>query len=84
MKSKKLMKSICERAWLFNVKQDDDLLTAGFACFVHSCPMEVKMIVNGEERKVMVPARAVNSSVPLRMMNARLSLLPLTNDEQIL
>ena len=84
MKSKKLMKSTCERAWLFNVKQDDDLLTAGFACFAHSCPMEVKMIINGKERKVMVPARAVNSSVPLRMMNARLSLLPLTNDEQIL
>ena len=54
---------------------------AGFACFVHSCPMEVKMIVNGKERKVMVPARAVNGSVPLRMMNARLSLLPLTDNE---
>lgn len=54
---------------------------AGFACFVHSCPMEVEMIVNGKERKVMVPARAVNGAVPLRMMNARLSLLPLTDNE---
>ena len=81
MKNKKLMKSICESAWLFNVKQEDDLLTAGFACFVHSCPMEVKMIVDGKERKVMVPARAINGSVPLRMTSARLSLLPLTDNE---
>jgi hypothetical protein len=81
MKSQKLMKSTCESAWLFNVKQEGDLLMAGFACFVHSCPMEVKMVVNGKERKVMVPARAVNGAVPLRMMNARLSLLPLTDNE---
>jgi hypothetical protein len=81
MKNKKLMKSICKRAWLFNVKQEDDLLVAGFACFVHGCPMEVEMVVDGKQRKVMVPARAVNGSVPLRMMNARLSLLPLTDNE---
>ena len=43
--------------------------------------MEVEMIVNGKERKVMVPPRAVNGAVPLRMMNARLSLLPLTDNE---
>jgi hypothetical protein len=84
MKTKKLIKSNCEKAWLFNVKQEDDALIAGFACFVHSCPLEVKMEVNGRERMVMLPSRAVNSSVPLRMLNARLSLLPLIDDEQIL
>jgi hypothetical protein len=81
MKNKKLIKSICESAWLFNVKQEDDLLMAGFACFVHSCPMEVSMIIDGKERKAIVPSRAVNGSVPLRMMNARLSLLPLNDNE---
>ena len=81
MKRKKLMKSICKRAWLFNVQQEDDLLVAGFACFVHGCPMEVEMVIDGRQRKVMIPARAVNGSVPLRMMNARLSLLPLTDNE---
>ena len=81
---KKLLKSICEKAWLFNVKQEDDSLVAGFACFAHGCPMEVAMMINGEERMALVPARATNSPVPLRMLNARLSLLPLTNDEQIL
>jgi hypothetical protein len=84
MKTKKLIKSNCEKAWLFNVRQDDDSLIAGFACFAHSCPLEVAMKVNGKERKVMLPSRAVNSSVPLRMLNARLSLLPLIDDEQIL
>jgi hypothetical protein len=84
MKSKKLIKSNCDKAWLFNVKQEDDSLFAGFACFAHSCPLEVAMEVNGQERKVMLPSRAVNSSVPLRMLNARLSLLPLIDDEQIL
>ena len=54
---------------------------AGFACFVHSCPMEVSMIIDGKERKAIVPSRAVNGSVPLRMMNARLSLLPLNDNE---
>lgn len=81
MKTKKLIKSNCEKVWLFNVRQDDDSLIAGFACFAHSCPLEVKMEVNGEERMVMIPSRAVNSSVPLRMLNARLSLLPLISDE---
>jgi hypothetical protein len=66
---------------LFNVKQEDEALIAGFACFAHSCPLEVKVKVNGEERMVMIPSRAVNSSVPLRMLNARLSLLPLISDE---
>lgn len=81
MKSKKFVKSDCEKAWLFNVKQEDEVLIAGFACFAHSCPLEVKVKVNGEERMVMIPSRAVNSSVPLRMLNARLSLLPLISDE---
>ena len=81
MKSKKFVKSDCEKAWLFNVKQEDEALIAGFACFAHSCPLEVKVKVNGEERMVMIPSRAVNSSVPLRMLNARLSLLPLIGDE---
>lgn len=81
MKSKKFVKSDCEKAWLFNVKQEDEALIAGFACFAHSCPLEVKVKVNGEERMVMIPSRAVNSSVPLRMLNARLSLLPLISDE---
>jgi hypothetical protein len=84
MKAKKLVKSNCQKAWLFNVKQEDETLIAGFACFAHSCPLEVKMEVNGEERMVMLPSRAVNSAVPLRMLNARLSLLPLIDDEQIL
>jgi hypothetical protein len=84
MKTKKFIKSHCEKAWLFNVKQDGDSLTAGFACFISNCPLEVKMQINGEERIAMIPSRAANSSVPLRMLNARLSLLPLNGNEQIL
>lgn len=81
MKNKKLVKSICGNAWLFNVKQEDDLLLAGFACFAHSCPMEVKMMIDDVERSVIVPSRAANGPVPLRMLNARLSLLPLNSNE---
>ena len=81
MKNKKLLKSICNNVWLFNIKEENDLLIAGFACFLHNCPMEVKMMINEVERKVMVPSRAVHGPVPLRMLNARLSLLPLNGNE---
>lgn len=81
MKGKKLIKSNCEKVWLFNVAQDNDSLLAGFACFVHGCPLEVKVKINGEERVAMLPSKAVNSSMPLRMLNARLSLLPLDGNE---
>jgi hypothetical protein len=81
MRNKKFLKSICENVWLFNIKEENDLLVAGFACFLHNCPVEIKMVINKIERKVMVPSRAANGPVPVRMLNARLSLLPLTGNE---
>jgi hypothetical protein len=77
----KVLKSFCEKAWLFDARQDEDFLTAGFACFVPGCDSEVEMEVNGQKRAMMIPAKAINSPLPLRMVNARLSLLPLNQDE---
>ncbi len=80
----KVLKSACEKTWLFDTKRDDDFLVAGLACFAPGCNSEVEIEVDGQKRLVITPPKVVNSPLPLRMVNARLSLLPLINDEQIL
>ena len=79
----KVVKSKCENVWLFDVKHDEDLLTAGFACFLPNCNSEVELAIKGEMRFMMVPFKAVGSLLPLRMINARLSLLSPSQDEQV-
>lgn len=71
----RLLKSSCEKAWLFNVKQEEDLLNVGFACFLADCPYQLHFSVAGRDLLVLAPQKAAASPVPTRIINARLSVL---------
>lgn len=77
----KAVASQCEKVWLFDVKKEDDFVLAGLACFAPYCASEVELELQGEKRTMLVPPKAVNSLLPLRIVNARLSLLPLNVNE---
>ena len=77
----KVVKSVCEKAWLFDVREDDDFLLAGLACFVPGCESEVEVNLKNGRRAMMTPVKAINSLLPMRIVNARLSLLPISSDE---
>ena len=80
----KVLKSDKEHVWLFNATISEGIVNAGLACFTPHCPSEVKLSIKDVQRTAIIPSRAMGSAVPLRMLNARLSLLPLISDEQIL
>jgi hypothetical protein len=71
----KLVKSKCEKAWLFNTAKRSDEIIAGLACFLPGCEESVELEIAGRSWYAMVPSRAVNSPVPMKVTNARLSLL---------
>lgn len=70
----KLLKSTCEKAWFFNAEEEENSLHVGLACFLPSCKHEVEVEIDGKLAMVMVPKRAINSPMPTRASNARLSL----------
>jgi hypothetical protein len=71
----KLIKSKCEKVWLFDVKKDDLWVKAGLACFLTGCSSSVFLSFKDQEIEVSVPFKAINSGMPVRILNARLSLL---------
>ena len=71
----KLIKSTCEKVWLFDVQRDNLRIKAGLACFLTGCPSSVFFKFKNEELEVSVPFKAINSGMPIRILNARLSLL---------
>lgn len=71
----KLLTSDCQKAWLFNANADNRFLLAGLACFMPGCENEVTFTVKDRQVKVSLPARVVNSTTSVRIVNARLSLL---------
>jgi hypothetical protein len=71
----KLIKSNCERVWLFDIKKDESSVKAGLACFLAGCPSSVSFRFKEEEVEVSVPLRAINNGMPIRILNARLFLL---------
>lgn len=79
----KVVKSTCNQAWLFDVKEDDGFLLAGLACFVPGCGHEVEISLKSGMRAMMTPTKAIDSLLPIRIVNARLSLLPVSGDEQV-
>lgn len=72
----KLLKSQCGRAWLFNAKREEDMLAVGFACFLAQCPAQIVIPMGKESWQVLLPVKVVASPVPVRMINARLSVIP--------
>lgn len=77
----KVLKSDGQDVWLFNATVSGDTVSVGLACFAPHCPSEVQLSIKNAQRTAVVPSRAMGSAVPLRMLNARLSLLPLISDE---
>jgi hypothetical protein len=77
----KVLKSQEENSWLFDATINGDSIKAGLACFTPHCPSEVQISINGVQRIMIIPSRAIGSPVPSRILGARLSLLPLQNNE---
>lgn len=71
----KLLKSKCEKAWLFDAAKYKEEITAGLACFLPGCVDHIEVEIKGELCRVAVPHRAIGSPVPVKVRNARLSLL---------
>ena len=71
----KLVKSKCEKAWLFNAAKRGDEITAGLACFLPGCEENLEVGIGGEQRLLVAPFRVIGSPVPIKITNARLSLL---------
>jgi len=70
----KVLKSRCEKIWLFDAEVDDISIRAGLACFLSQCPAFATFAYKGKEIEACLPLKAINSGVPLRIANARLFL----------
>lgn len=71
----KLLKSKCEKVWLFDAAKYDEEITAGLACFLPWCADFVEIEIKSAFYQVAVPRKAIQSPVPVKVRNARLSLL---------
>jgi hypothetical protein len=71
----KLVKSDCGRAWFFDAREEGGILHAGFACFLSRCSQQILVSMGKEKVALLVPQKATNSPVPVRIINARLSVL---------
>ncbi len=79
MRRQKLIKSTCEKVWLFDVETNEDCLKAGLACYLAGCDLSVEIDINGKKEKIGVSPKAVASQIPLRILNARLPVLAKSN-----
>ena len=81
MKKTKFLKSICEKAWLFDVEIREDEIRAGLACYLTDCDIDIAFEIGGKKCNASVSSRAVASHVPIRILNARLPLLVNADNE---
>jgi hypothetical protein len=72
----KFLKSSCQKAWLFDIKQEANVLRAGFACFLAGCESEISFLIKEQEVVALVPSKAANTVLATRIINARLPILP--------
>ena len=70
----KVLKSKCEKIWLFDAEVDDISIRAGLACFLSQCPAFALFSYKDKEIEVCLPLKAINSGVPVRIANVRLFL----------
>jgi len=70
----KLLKSSCEKAWLFDAQVQNGFVVAGLACFLSDCDAIIELVHKGRIIKALVPLKAVDSVVPVRVANARLAM----------
>lgn len=75
----KLLKSTCERIWLFDCRIKDDCIEAGLACFLPNSPPRGTFIVKDKTYQAQLSSRAAEKPSAVRITNAR---LPLFDDDQ--
>lgn len=75
----KLLKSTCEKVWLFDCHVKEDYIEAGLACFLPGSPSLAKFVFKDSHHFVQLSGKVVEKPNAVRIMNAR---LPLFDQEQ--
>jgi hypothetical protein len=70
----KLLKSTCEKVWLFDCQIKEDHIEAGLACFLPHSPSCSTFMVKGETYKAQLSSKAVDKPGAVSIINARLPL----------
>lgn len=77
----KLIKSKCEKAWLFDCRIENEYLLCGLSCFLGECQETILVFIGNQWCRVEVPHGCVGLPMPSRILNARLALLSMSNHE---
>lgn len=80
---KRLLTSKCERAWLFDVEIEARHIRAGLACVLPGNDIAVDFEVGEQVLTAVIPNSAAHSPCATKIINARLTLLETSNNEQI-
>jgi hypothetical protein len=75
----KLLKSTCEKIWLFDCRIKEDYIEAGLACFLPHSPSRGTFVVKDKTYVAQLSSKAVDKPGAIRISNAR---LPLFDSEQ--
>jgi len=70
----KLLKSTCEKVWLFDCQIKEDHVEAGLACFLLGSPSYCTFMMKDKAYQVQLPSRAVDKPGAVSIINARLPL----------
>lgn len=71
----KLLKSTCEKIWLFDCRIKDDCIQAGLGCFLAGSPAHGTFVVQDKTYTVQLSSKATEKPSAVRIVNARLPLL---------
>jgi hypothetical protein len=75
----KLLKSTCEKIWLFDCRIKEDCIEAGLACFLPHSPSRGTFLVKDKAYVAQTSSKAMDKPGVVRIINAR---LPLFDSEQ--
>ena len=70
----KLLKSTCEKVWLFDCQIKEDYIEAGLACFLPHGPSHATFMVKDKTYKAQLSSKAVDKPGAVSIINARLPL----------
>lgn len=72
---KRVLSSICGRAWLFDVDIEEKRIKAGLACVLPGSGITVDFDVDESVLTAAIPRKAAHSPCATKIINARLALL---------
>jgi hypothetical protein len=70
----KLLKSTCEKIWLFDCRIKEDHIEAGLACFLPHSPSHAIFVVKDKTYTTQLSSKAAEKPSAVRITNARLPL----------